>query len=158
MSQPEGTARIRAVARAVLWSLFVGGLSAFLAGPIARRLLGPAVQKLVSGPSPSIWDPIVSGASLVAAGAAVILVLGRLVVLPPRLAAAGVATGVVWLGLLAFLSEGAEAFGPGSVLAKLLAAAAGAGAAFAIAAKVGRGPRPAPKADSTAGPPPAPGA
>jgi hypothetical protein len=58
-------------------------------------------------PTGSTWDPIIGGISLTLAGALVVLVLGRVVQLPPKLAAAGVGgMGTFWMTLIAAMSGG----------------------------------------------------
>ena len=68
---------------------------------------GPVGAAIVHHPTGSTWDPIIGGISLTLAGALVVLVLGRVVQLPPRLAAAAVGgVGTFWMTLIAAMSGG----------------------------------------------------
>ncbi len=99
--------RYSGLARLALWAVVLGGLATLVSGPITVHLVGPAVLRVVRDPIGSTWDPVIGGLSLTLAGALVVLVLGRIVQLPPKLAAIGVGgVGTFWMALIAALSGG----------------------------------------------------
>ncbi|MHB8419439.1 MAG: hypothetical protein ACYDCL_15295 [Myxococcales bacterium] len=129
-----------AAVRGILWAVLVGGLSAFLAAPVAVHAMGPLLVAVMRAQNPALWNPVIGGLSLAVAGALVVLAVGRVVVLSPALAAAGVATGALWMALLTVLGQGLGALWAslGGLLLRLAMAALAAAVGYRVAAMAGR--------------------
>lgn len=135
--------KVATVARNTLWAAGLGLLATLLAAPITVHVVGPAVLWVVKEPDGTIWNPFIGGISLTLAGALLVLALGRVVELPPRLAAVGIGgMGTFWMTLLALILGGfAEV-----VTVGLPFRLAFAGAAGVVAGRVARmGYKPPPK-------------
>ncbi len=129
---------VRLASRLLLWSILLGGASVLFAGPVARRVVGPAVHLLVRPPAAS-WNPAVAGLSFFLAGLLVAFILGLVIELPPAIVAAGLGGGgAAWLALLVYLTQGPRALARLPFLAQIAVAAATAWAAAAVARRRAR--------------------
>jgi hypothetical protein len=124
-----------AIARSALWAALLGGLATLVAGPITFHVVGPALLLVLRNPTGALWDPFIAGISLTLAGALVVLVLGRVVQLPPRLAGVGIGgMGTFWMALIAVMSGGWAYLWSLGLLFRLLFA----GVAAVVAGRVAR--------------------
>ncbi|MHB1846711.1 MAG: hypothetical protein ACYCWW_17970 [Deltaproteobacteria bacterium] len=143
---------LRKTSRDAVWALYLGGLSLFVAAPVAKHLLAPAL--LLAIPDP-VWPGdgvLVSGVALALTGAAVTLGLGRLIALTPQVAGVGIGlVGPLFLVVFAYLRAGGAGVWPslGVGLLRLVLALAGGFAAATVARRrerhlTARAPPPSP--------------